>query len=140
MQQLPPAFNQTTDRGQNTISINETLNAQQAPTYRPDLPRFENWERWPMRWIGFFCFGTAVPSVLALIPGLPALIFSTLILLASLMGVAWAFWQPSHRLPAIATILTTLCGLIFSILTLAYHYANPQPTDPNPISQNSLSL
>ena len=140
MQQLPPAFNQTTDRGLNSISINETLNAQQAPTQRPDIPRFETWGRWPLRWIGFFCFGATVPSLIALLPGLPSLIFSTLFLLTALMGVAWAFWHPLNRLPAIATILTAFCGLMLSILTLAYHNAHPQQPNPDSISKNSVRL
>lgn len=116
--QDPPKFNQATDRGINNISISETINGQTAPI-QPQPPRLDLWERWPMRWIGCFCLGVAIPSCYALLPALPSLIFSTLLILGLLMLAGWAMWHRHHWVPAAIAILTLTLGLIFSLLSLA---------------------
>lgn len=110
-------FKQPPDRI-NSISISETINGQTAPI-QPQPPRLNLWERWPMRWIGCFCLGVAIPSFYALLPALPSLIFSTLLILGLLMLTGWALWNRQHWVPAAIAILTLTLGLIFSLLSLS---------------------
>lgn len=144
MQDIPPRIQQTTDRGQNTISISETVNGQTAPT-APKLPRLDNWSRWVLRWIAGFCLGTAIPSVYAIAPPLPSLIFSTLLILGIIALIAWGLWHRDHWLPAITTILTTALGLTLSLITLLYltlhHFSHEQPRNDAPtVPTSELSL
>ena len=124
----------------NQITLNESITGQVAPTYRPEPLRLENWERWPMRWVSFFAFGVTAPSLIAILPGVGALVFSTLVLVAALFGVGWASWQRSHRLPAIISILSFSSGILFAITTLAYHYVQPKPTNAITVSANRTLL
>ncbi len=127
--QEPPRFNQITDRGQNTISINETIQGQTAPT-APKLPYLDNWSRWILRWIAGFCLGTAIPSVYAIAPAFPSLIFSTLLLFGIIALIVWGLWHRHHWLPAVATILTATLGLLLSLITLLYLTLNSIHAEP----------
>lgn len=124
----------------NQITLNETITGQTAPTYRPEPLRHENWERWPMRWLAFFSFGVTAPSLMAILPGLAALVFLTLVLIAALFGVGWSNWHRSHRLPAIVAILSFTTGILFSLTTLAYHYVQPKPSNAVTVSTNCTLL
>lgn len=131
-------ISQTTDRGINNLSFTETINASIAPQF-PTLPRFTAWDRWLLRWVGFFCFGVSVPSWLMILPPIGALTFSTLILLGALILGGWAIYRRENAIPAAVTVLVLFVGIFFALSTYGYHHANSQ-RNPKPVPAKSLNI
>lgn len=137
--EVPTPIQQSTDRGINNLSISETTNTQNAPLF-PALPPLVHWDRWYLRWVGFFCVGAAFPSVLAILPAVWSIALLVILLLGAIVLGGWGNFRRENTVPAAVVVFVFLTGILFSLLTLAYRtYAEPKP-NPSPLQANSLNI